>query len=68
VIFAYSFEDPRVTAILRSIPGAVIAPPVSFDDAHYLPDDGHPTAAGNDLFAKRIARAVDPAWLTAPPR
>lgn len=65
VIFAYSFEEPRVTAILRSVPGAVIVPPVSFDEAHYLPGDGHPTAAGNEVFARRIAGVFEGGWLGA---
>lgn len=64
-IFAYSFEDPRVTAILRSIPGAVIVPPVSFDAAHHLADGVHPNAAGNAVFARRIATVFEAAWVGA---
>lgn len=64
-IFAYSFEDPRVTAILRSIPGAVIVPPVSFDAAHHLADGAHPNAAGNAVFARRIASVFEAAWVAA---
>lgn len=63
VIFAYSFEDPRVTEILRPIPRVSIAPPVAFDEAHFIPGDGHPTALGNETFAKRITAAFEPDWL-----
>lgn len=63
-IFTYSFEHPGVTAILRSIPGAVLVPPVSFDEAHHLPGDGNPSAAGNDAFARRIAGAFEPGWVS----
>lgn len=64
-VFAYSFEDPRVSSILRSIPAAALVPPVRFDPSHYIPGDGHPTAAGNDAFSRRIASAFEPAWVGA---
>lgn len=65
VVFTYSIDEARVEEALRSIPAAVVVPPVRFDPAHYIPGDGHPTAAGNELFAERIAAAVEPRWVGA---
>jgi hypothetical protein len=63
VVFAYSFEDPRVTALLMRLPNAVLVRAVPHVDAHFLPGDGHPTALGNDVFSRAIADAFEPAWL-----
>ena len=63
VVFAYSFEDPRVTALLMRLPNAVLVRAAPHVDAHFLPGDGHPTALGNDVFSRAIAAAFEPAWL-----
>jgi len=63
VVFTYSFEDPRVTDLLRRIPGAVIVPSVRWADEHFIPADGHPTAAGNKLFSKLISDTFAPSWV-----
>lgn len=65
VVFAYSFADPRVSAALRRIPGATVVPPFRWDEAHFIPGDGHPTAAGNQAFARRIAAAFQGSWVGA---
>lgn len=63
VVFAYSFEDPRVSELLRRIPNAVLIPPVRPADGYFSAEDGQPTALGNQRFASLIAGAFDPAWL-----
>lgn len=68
VVFAYSFEDPRVTALLMRLPNTVLVRPVPRDEAHFIPGDGHPTALGNDVFSRAIVAAFEPAWLGAPTR
>lgn len=65
IVFTTAVDETRINAALRSIPSAVLVPPVRFDPAHYIPGDGHPTAAGNDAFAERIASAFEPGWSAA---
>lgn len=63
VVFAYSFEDPRITKALRSVPSAAVVPSVRWVDDYFIPNDGHPTAQGNQVFAKMIADAFDRSWI-----
>jgi hypothetical protein len=64
VVFAYSFEDPRVTEQLRRIPNAVIVPSVRWADEYFIAGDGHPNALGNKVFSRLIASTFAPAWVT----
>lgn len=61
-VFTYSFEEPRVTQLLRRIPGARVVPSVRWLDEDFIPGDGHPTAAGNKRFSKLIGDAFEPSW------
>lgn len=63
VVLAYSFEDPRVSALIRGVPGATLVPSVPWVDEHYIPNDGHPTALGNRVFAGLVADAFQSGWM-----
>ncbi|MEZ4296483.1 MAG: hypothetical protein R3B70_16040 [Polyangiaceae bacterium] len=59
-VFTFTFNDARVAAALRTVPGAILVPPLPHDPAHYLPGHGHPTPAANTLFAARLADHLAP--------
>jgi hypothetical protein len=55
LVFTYRDPDARVLPALQRIPGARWVPPPPEDPSYFLPVDGHPTGAGNRVFAARIA-------------
>jgi hypothetical protein len=58
LVFTYREPERDVRAALDRVPGARWVAPPPEDPSFFLPVDGHPTGAGNRVFAARIADAV----------
>lgn len=66
VVFAYAPEDLEKLTPLREQALVTALPEV--EPAYFIPDDGHPTAAGNTAFAAHLAPLVAEAIDSSRPR